>query len=78
METTTKLPDQKGLIGAREIAKAFKAGKIKKVVVANNCPEELIKKLEGERVYMEMFSGNQKELGTKLGKPFPVAMVGYE
>ncbi len=26
---------------------------------------------------VKVFSGNQKELGTKLGKPFPVSAVGY-
>ena len=76
METISKLPDAKGIIGAREIAAAVKQGKVRKVVVANNCPDFLLNKIGKVRV--EKFDGNQKELGTKLGKPFAVAMVGYE
>ena len=63
-------------IGTREIAKGIKSGKVKKVVVARNCPQSIIKKL-GD-VKMEVFEGDQIQLGTKLGKPFPVAMVGLK
>jgi len=76
METITKLPEAKSMIGARQIALAVKAGKVKKVVVADNCPDFLVQKLG--KVKVEKFSGSQRELGTKLGKPFAVAMVGYE
>jgi len=76
METVTKLPEAKGMIGAREIALAVKAGKVKKVIVADNCPDFLVQKIG--KVKVEKFSGSQRELGTKLGKPFAVAMVGYE
>ncbi len=62
------------IIGAKEINKAIKAGKVKKVVVAKNCPKALIEKLGNIKV--EVFEGDQSQLGTKLGKPFPVAMVG--
>jgi len=76
METITKLPDKKGVIGAREIARAAKAGKIRQVVVASNCPGFLIERIEKAKI--DRFDGDQSQLGTKLGKPFPVAMVGYE
>ncbi len=63
-------------IGLKEIMKGVEEGRIKKVLVASNCPEELRKKLpEG---VAEPFEGNEKQLGTKLGKPFAVAMAGYE
>ena len=63
-------------IGFREIMKGIKAGKIKKVVVASNCPKTLVDKLGNVRV--ETFEGDQAQLGTKLGKPFPVAMAGFK
>jgi ribosomal protein L30E len=78
METITKLPEKKGVVGAREIVKAARAGKIKHVVVAANCPEFLLSSLQGLNVNVEKFEGDESQLGTKLGKPFPVAMVGYE
>lgn len=76
MNLITHLPEKKGVIGAREIAKAVKEGRIKKVVIASNCPDFLLSKLGN--VAIERFDGNQKQLGTKLGKPFAVAMVGYD
>ncbi len=76
MEIITKLPGKKCIIGTREIAKAISKGKVKKVVIARNCPNELLKKISG--VDVSMFDGNQDELGTRIGKPFPVAMIGYE
>ncbi len=78
METITKLPEKKGIVGTREIAKAAKAGKVKHVIVASNCPEFLLPRLAGLNVKIERFDGDQTMLGTKLGKPFPVAMVGFE
>ena len=76
MNTITQLPAKKGIIGVREIAKAVSAGKIKRVIIANNCPDFLLNKISG--VVIEKFDGSQKQLGTKLGKPFAVAMAGYE
>lgn len=63
-------------IGFKEIQKAIKAGKVKKVVVAKNCPAKLKSKLGN--VTIEVFEGDQNQLGTKLGKPFPVAMAGLK
>ncbi len=76
METISKLPAKKGVIGPREIAKAITAGKVKYVVAESNCPPELLEKMKP--VEVKMFEGGQKELGTKLGKPFHVAIVGYD
>jgi ribosomal protein L30E len=76
METISKLPDAKGIIGTREIAAAIKKGNVKKVVIASNCPEFLLEKIGKTKI--EKFDGSQKDLGTKLGKPFAVAMVGYD
>ncbi|HLC67253.1 MAG TPA: ribosomal L7Ae/L30e/S12e/Gadd45 family protein [archaeon] len=63
-------------IGIREIIKGIKSGKIKKVVVAKNCPKSLVDRLGN--VNVEVFDGDQAQLGTKLGKPFPIAMAGFK
>ncbi|MBI2970794.1 MAG: ribosomal L7Ae/L30e/S12e/Gadd45 family protein [Candidatus Aenigmarchaeota archaeon] len=78
IEFVARLPEKKGMLGTREIAKAVKAGTVKRVIAASNCPEELLAKVRGEYVVIERFEGDSKQLGTKLGKPFSVAMVGYE
>ena len=69
------LPKDKGIIGVREIVKDISDGKIKTVIIAKNCPEFLREKI---KVEYDIFDGDQQQLGTKLGKPFPVAMVGYQ
>ena len=66
------------VIGAKEIVKAIKAGKIESVLIASNCPDFLAEKIKNEGARIEDFSGDQQQLGNKVGKPFPVAMVGYQ
>lgn len=63
------------IIGTKQILKAVSDGKVKKVVIASNCPDDIKAKIPKELA--ENFEGNEKQLGTRLGKPFPVAMVGY-
>lgn len=67
--------DIKIIIGVKEIANGVKSGSIKKVVVAKNCPKSVAAKLGNVKI--DVFEGDQTQLGTKLGKPFPVAMVGF-
>ena len=75
MTLLRELPKDSGVIGVREIVKDINSGKIKRVIVAKNCPEFLKDKI---KVKIEIFDGDQQQLGTKLGKPFPVAMIGYQ
>lgn len=75
METISKLPEKKAVIGAREIIKGINSGKIKEVIVASNCPEKLYASIG---VTVKKFEGDEKDMATKLGKPFPVAMAGFE
>jgi len=78
LQTTSRLPQGKAVIGTREVVKSIKAGKAKKVIIASNCSEELVNKVaEAGKVSIEKFDGDSKELGTKLGKPFPVAMAAF-
>ena len=80
MDKIEKLPAGQAVIGAKEVIKAAKAGKVKTIIVASNCPQPLIDKVEKEtegKVEMKQFSGDQGDLGTRLGKPFAIAVVGY-
>jgi len=78
MQEISALPDKKGIIGAKEIARAIQSGRLRRVIVASNCPDFLISRISHGNIVIERFNSGQKDLGTKLGKPFPVAMVGYE
>lgn len=63
------------IIGTKEILKAGK--NLEKIIIAKNCPNEIREKLTTLNVKIEEFNGDEKELGIKIGKPFPVAAVGY-
>ncbi len=66
------------IIGIKSILKKSKEGKIVRIVVASNCPQELLDKvLKVKKVEIENFDGDQRKLGTSIGKPFPIAMIGY-
>jgi ribosomal protein L30E len=78
MDVITKLPEKKGIVGTKQIVKAAQSGKIKHIIVAANCPQNLLVKLDGLNVKKERFDGDESTLATKLGKTFPVAMVGFE
>ena len=77
IKMTTEVPVKNAVIGFKEIVNNIKSGKIKKVILANNCPDNLIKEIEKLKVNILKFEGDQQQLGTKLGRPFPVTMVGY-
>jgi large subunit ribosomal protein L30e len=77
METISSLPQKNPVIGTKVVVKNIRKGSIKNVVVAKNCPKELIEKVHSSGVVVRQFVGDEGELGTKVGKPFPVAMVGY-
>lgn len=73
-----KLSSGKAIIGTKEIVKGIKDGKISQVVIAKNCPDFLIKRIKNAGCSnIVVFEEDQKGLGTKLGKPFAVACVGY-
>ena len=78
MESVAEVPEGKGIIGTRTVIKNINNGKVKTVIFAKNCPAEMIEKIDTKKVSVKMFQGDEALLGTKLGKPFPVAMVGYE
>lgn len=68
-------------IGAREVLKAMEKGEIKRVVIAKNAPEDIKKKIieVASTKNIEVEEGDDElKLGTTVGKPFPVAVVGYQ
>ena len=77
-----KLKDKEGklIFGADQTLKNIKKGKIKRVVLASNCPKELeekikyYSKLQNFEVIKSEF--DREELGKSLGKAFLVAVLG--
>ncbi len=67
------------VLGFRNSIKIIKNGKPKLVVLANNIPEEMKKKIEVDlkstKAKVEVFDGSSKDLGVACGKPFPVSTL---
>jgi large subunit ribosomal protein L30e len=63
-------------IGARETTRALKGKKVKLVIVASNCrvnhKQEFAKY---PNVPQYKYEGNNMELGSACGKPFPVSSI---
>ena len=62
-------------LGSKRTIKALKRGEAKAVVVASNCPEEILEKIKSFNVPILVFRGNNMELGAFCGKPFSVAAM---
>jgi large subunit ribosomal protein L30e len=82
LKIVDNIPSGNGIIGTREIQKGIKSGEIKRVIIAKNCPDWLTNKITSadgaSNVSIEQFNGDERELGTVLGKSFVVAMAGFK
>lgn len=68
------------VIGANETKAEAHASKLKKIMVANNCPlalrEELEKMCQLSSLEMEVLTFPNDELGVVVKKPFAVTVLG--
>jgi large subunit ribosomal protein L30e len=71
LRTVTKTG--KVLFGVSQARQALKSGKGKLIVVANNCPDKILR--EQKAVPVIEFPGTNRELGAACGKPFSVSAV---
>ena len=80
IETDLKTALGKNLVslGYRTAEKLSKKGEASMVVVASNCPEEILNDLKKSGAKIETFSGAGKQLGIFCGKPFPVACLAIK
>jgi len=62
-------------LGSKRTIKAVRDGKAKLVVIAKNCPKEVMEKLKNYDVKMVTYDGTNMELGAICGKPFSVAAL---
>jgi large subunit ribosomal protein L30e len=62
-------------LGSKKTLKALKNGEAKAVIVASNCPEDVLEKIKSYGVTVYVYSGNNMDLGTLCGKPFSVAAM---
>jgi len=62
-------------LGSKSTLKALQKGEAKAVVVAANCPEDVVEKIKSYDVKVFTYNGTNMELGAFCGKPFSVAAM---
>jgi large subunit ribosomal protein L30e len=58
--------------GVDQTEKAVKSGKAQMIILARNCPSDVLK---GASVKTHVYEGNNMELGALCGKPFSVSAL---
>jgi len=75
------LKTEKVIFGANETIKNLKNGKVKRVFIANNCPEEIKKDLEYyckiSKVEIVELNQPNDEVALICKKNFPVSVISY-
>ncbi|MBC7110491.1 MAG: large subunit ribosomal protein L30e [Archaeoglobi archaeon] len=71
----TAMQTGKVVIGSKRTIKACEKGEAKLVIVASNCPEEIIERIKktGVPIFYHVLPGI--ELGAACGKPFSIAAM---
>lgn len=68
------------IIGTRRTIKFLKLGKIKKVYIVKNAPENIKRDIEYyskiASIEVEMLDITNEELGASLKKPFKISVIG--
>ncbi len=62
-------------LGSKRTIKAARDGKAKLIIVARNCPEEVMDELKKFDTKIVTYDGTNMELGAICGKPFSVAAL---
>lgn len=80
IETDLKTALGKNLasLGSRTAVKLAKKNEASAIIVASNCPAEILNDLKKAGARVETFSSTGKQLGIFCGKPFPIAAVAIK
>ena len=61
------------------LKRTIKEKKLNKIVISSNCPKEIKDKLKTkEKVPVEIFEGNNAELGELCKKPFSISVLSIK
>ncbi|MEM5804869.1 MAG: 50S ribosomal protein L30e [Candidatus Aenigmatarchaeota archaeon] len=78
-EIKAAVASDKAIIGTKEVLKAIKEGRVKKVVMSSNTPESVMKDVSHYQKMAEIdvrtFGGTGKQLGVFCGKPFGISVM---
>ena len=62
-------------LGKQQTVKSLRKNEVKLVIAAYNCTAKALEELKDFKAPRFIFPGNNLELGSACGKPFPVSMV---
>lgn len=73
---------EKGLcLGSREVISKLKNGKLKKVFLASNCRQDLLKDVEHyskiNKIEVVKLDKTNEEVGLLCKKPYSISILGY-
>ncbi len=69
------LKSGKYYFGSKRTIKALKKGEAKAVIVARNCPEDVLLEIKKYNVPVYTYEGTNMELGALCGKPYSIAAM---
>lgn len=81
-EIKTSIDEKRIIIGAKQTLKQLKTGKLKLVVISENCSEPIRKDIEHykkiSKIDVQVFKGGSKDLGIFCGKPYLISVLGIK
>lgn len=72
----------KMLYGKAQVLKQVRQDPFKMIIIANNCPDELVTQLRyynsliNNRIFIHRYKGSSWELGLAMGKPYMISVIG--
>jgi large subunit ribosomal protein L30e len=84
VDTNIKVAYKTGkmLYGKTQILRQIRQDPFKMIIIANNCPNELVTQLSyynsliNNRIFIHRYKGSSWELGLAIGKPYMISVIG--
>jgi len=84
VDTNIKVAYKTGkmLYGKAQVLKQIRQDPFKMIIIANNCPDELVTQLRyynsliNNNIFIHRYKGSSWDLGLALGKPYMISVLG--
>ena len=84
VDTNIKVAYKTGkmLYGKAQVLKQIRQDPFKMIIIANNCPDELVTQLRyynsliNNNIFIHRYKGSSWELGLAMGKPYMISVIG--
>ncbi|MBD3254142.1 MAG: 50S ribosomal protein L30e [Candidatus Lokiarchaeota archaeon] len=86
IDTNIKVAYKTGSIiyGKKQVLKALRRNPFKMIIIANNCPAELVNELNylnslmDNELFIHKYKGSSWDLGLAMAKPYMISIIGIE